>query len=139
MKKLIIDVFEWEVLLDGEKVGEVKWSLVGEYNMYNGLMAIVAVRYVGVVSVDVVNVLGSFINVRRCLELCGEVNGVTVYDDFVYYSTAILVMFAALCGKVGGMVCIIVVLELCSNIMKMGICKDDLVFLLGCVDEVFLL
>lgn len=136
---MIIDVFEWEVLLDGEKVGEVKWSLVGEYNMYNGLMAIVAVRYVGVASVDVVNALGSFINVRRRLELRGEANGVTVYDDFVYYSTAILVTLAALRGKVGGTARIIVVLESRSNIMKMGICKDDLVFLLGRVDEVFLL
>lgn len=139
MKKLIIDVFEWEVLLDGEKVGEVKWLLVGEYNMYNGLMVIVVVCYVGVVLVDVVNVLGLFINVCCCLELCGEVNGVMVYDDFVYYLMVILVMLVVLCGKVGGMVCIIVVLELCLNIMKMGICKDDLVFLLGCVDEVFLL
>lgn len=139
VKKLIIDVFEWEVLLDGEKVGEVKWLLVGEYNMYNGLMVIAAVCYVGVVLVDVVNVLGLFINVCCCLELCGEVNGVMVYDDFVYYLMVILVMLVVLCGKVGGMVCIIVVLELCLNIMKMGICKDDLVFLLGCVDEVFLL
>lgn len=47
-KKLTIDASEWEVLLDGEKVGEVKWSLVGEHNMHNGLMAIAAARHVGV-------------------------------------------------------------------------------------------
>ena len=34
-KKLNADASEWEVLLDGEKVGEVKWGLVGEHNMHN--------------------------------------------------------------------------------------------------------
>ncbi|HAV1975011.1 TPA: UDP-N-acetylmuramate:L-alanyl-gamma-D-glutamyl-meso-diaminopimelate ligase [Enterobacter hormaechei subsp. steigerwaltii] len=41
-KKLNADASEWEVLLDGEKVGEVKWGLVGEHNMHNGLMATLA-------------------------------------------------------------------------------------------------
>jgi UDP-N-acetylmuramate: L-alanyl-gamma-D-glutamyl-meso-diaminopimelate ligase len=35
------------VLLDGESVGQVKWGLVGEHNMHNGLMAIAAARHVG--------------------------------------------------------------------------------------------
>ncbi len=47
-KKLNADASQWEVLLDGEKVGEVKWALVGEHNMHNGLMAIAAARHVGV-------------------------------------------------------------------------------------------
>ncbi|HIH5141662.1 TPA: UDP-N-acetylmuramate:L-alanyl-gamma-D-glutamyl-meso-diaminopimelate ligase [Citrobacter freundii] len=46
-KKLTTDASEWEVWLDGEKVGEVKWGLVGEHNMHNGLMAIAAARHVG--------------------------------------------------------------------------------------------
>ncbi|MDU6080218.1 MAG: UDP-N-acetylmuramate:L-alanyl-gamma-D-glutamyl-meso-diaminopimelate ligase, partial [Pantoea sp.] len=47
-KKLVQDASRWEVLLDGERVGEVNWSLVGEHNMHNGLMAIAAARHVGV-------------------------------------------------------------------------------------------
>ncbi len=31
-KKLNADASQWEVLLDGEKVGEVKWALVGEHD-----------------------------------------------------------------------------------------------------------
>ncbi len=84
-KKLTTDASEWEVLLDGEKVGEVKWSLVGEHNMHNGLMAIAAARHVGVAPADTANALGSFINARRRLELRGEANGVTVYDDFAHH------------------------------------------------------
>lgn len=138
-KKLTTDASEWEVLLDGEKVGEVKWSLVGEHNMHNGLMAIAAARHVGVAPADAANALGSFINARRRLELRGEANGVTVYDDFAHHPTAILATLAALRGKVGGTARIIAVLEPRSNTMKMGICKDDLAPSLGRADEVFLL
>jgi UDP-N-acetylmuramate: L-alanyl-gamma-D-glutamyl-meso-diaminopimelate ligase len=104
--------------LDGEKVGEVKWGLVGEHNMHNGLMAIAAARHVGVVPADAANALGSFINARRRLELRGEANGVTVYDDFAHHPTAILATLAALRGKVGGTARIIAVLEPRSNTMK---------------------
>ncbi len=44
-------------------------------------MAIAAARHVGVAPADAANALGSFINARRRLELRGEANGVTVYDD----------------------------------------------------------
>ena len=114
------------MLLDGEKVGEVKWALVGEHNMHNGLMAIAAARHVGVLPADAANALGSFINARRRLELRGEANGVTVYDDFAHHPTAILATLQALRGKVGGTARILAVLEPRSNTMKMGVCKDDL-------------
>ncbi|HEM8519153.1 TPA: UDP-N-acetylmuramate:L-alanyl-gamma-D-glutamyl-meso-diaminopimelate ligase [Citrobacter amalonaticus] len=111
-KKLNVDASEWEVWLDGEKVGDVKWSLVGEHNMHNGLMAIAAARHVGVQPADAAQALGSFINARRRLELR---------------------------GKVGGTARIIAVLEPRSNTMKMGLCKDDLAPSLGRADEVYLL
>lgn len=101
-KKLTTDASEWEVWLDGEKVGDVKWGLVGEHNMHNGLMAIAAARHVGVAPAEAASALGSFINARRRLELRGEANGVTVYDDFAHHPTAILATLAALRGKVGG-------------------------------------
>ena len=107
----------------------------GEHNMHNGLMAIAAARHVGVAPADAANALGSFINARRRLELRGEANGVTVYDDFAHHPTAILATLAALRGKVGGTARIIAVLEPRSNTMKMGICKDDLAPSLGRADE----
>ncbi|MEH8992640.1 UDP-N-acetylmuramate:L-alanyl-gamma-D-glutamyl-meso-diaminopimelate ligase [Klebsiella quasipneumoniae subsp. quasipneumoniae] len=118
------------------------WSeqeLVGEHNMHNGLMAIAAARHVGVLPADAANALGSFINARRRLELRGEANGVTVYDDFAHHPTAILATLQALRGKVGGTARILAVLEPRSNTMKMGVCKDDLAPSLGRADEVFLL
>lgn len=126
------------MLLDGERVAEVNWQLVGEHNMNNGLMAIAAARHVGVTPADAAQALNSFVNARRRLELRGEANGVTVYDDFAHHPTAILATLAALRGKVGGTARILAVLEPRSNTMKMGHCKDDLAPSLGRADEVFL-
>jgi len=126
------------VWLDGAPVGEVNWSLVGEHNMNNGLMAIAAARHVGVKPDDAARALNDFINARRRLELRGESNGIKVYDDFAHHPTAILATLAALRGKVGGTARILAVLEPRSNTMKMGISKNDLAPALGRADEVFL-
>ncbi|CCG88604.1 UDP-N-acetylmuramate:L-alanyl-gamma-D-glutamyl-meso-diaminopimelate ligase [Erwinia piriflorinigrans] len=138
VKKLSPDAAHWEVWLDGERVAEVNWSLVGEHNMRNGMMAIAAARHVGVKPEDAGRALNDFINARRRLELRGESNGIKVYDDFAHHPTAINATLAALRGKVGGTARILAVLEPRSNTMKMGISKDDLAPALGRADEVFL-
>lgn len=137
-QKLSPDASHFVVTLDGERVGEVQWSLVGEHNMHNGLMAIAAARHVGVPPAEACRALASFINARRRLELRGEAYGVTVYDDFAHHPTAILATLAALRGKVGGTARILVVLEPRSNTMKMGVCKNELAPALGRADEVYL-
>lgn len=137
-KKVTVDASAYQVFLDNELVGEVNWSLVGEHNMHNGLMAIAAARHVGVQPADACRALADFINARRRLELRGEANGVTVYDDFAHHPTAILATLAALRGKVGGTARILAVLEPRSNTMKMGLCKNELAPSLGRADEVFL-
>lgn len=138
-KKLTPDASSFAVSLHGEKVGEVHWSLVGEHNMHNGLMAIAAARHVGVKPEDACKALGDFINARRRLELRGEAFGVSVYDDFAHHPTAILATLAALRSKVGGTARILAVLEPRSNTMKMGLSKNELAPALGRADEVFLL
>lgn len=138
-KKLTPDASSFTVYLHGESVGEVHWSLVGEHNMHNGLMAIAAARHVGVKPEDACKALGDFINARRRLELRGEAYGVSVYDDFAHHPTAILATLAALRSKVGGTARILAVLEPRSNTMKMGMSKNELAPALGRADEVFLL
>lgn len=105
---------------------------MGEHNMHNSLMAIAATRHVGVQPADACRALGNFINARRRLELCGEANGVTVYDDFAHHPTAILAILAALRAKVGGTARILAVLEPRSNTL------NELAPSLGRADEVFL-
>lgn len=137
-EKVTNDCGEFDVRYDGEISGRVTWGLVGEYNMQNALMAVAAAHHVGVPVAEACRALGKFINARRRLELRGEVNGISVYDDFAHHPTAILATLQALRSKVGGTARILVVLEPRSNTMKMGISKDDIAPALGRADEVFI-
>lgn len=137
-EKVTNDCGEFGVRYDGEISGRVTWGLVGEHNMQNALMAVAAAHHVGVPVAEACRALGKFINARRRLELRGEVNGISVYDDFAHHPTAILATLQALRSKVGGTARILVVLEPRSNTMKMGISKDDIAPALGRADEVFI-
>ncbi len=137
-EKVTNDCGEFDVRYDGEISGRVTWGLVGEHNMQNALMAVAAAHHVGVPVAEACRALGKFINARRRLELRGEVNGISVYDDFAHHLTAILATLQALRSKVGGTARILVVLEPRSNTMKMGISKDDIAPALGRADEVFI-
>lgn len=137
-EKVTSDCGEFDVRYDGEISGRVTWGLVGEHNMQNALMAVAAAHHVGVPVAEACRALGKFINARRRLELRGEVNGISVYDDFAHHPTAILATLQALRSKVGGTARILVVLEPRSNTMKMGISKDDIAPALGRADEVFI-
>ncbi len=137
-EKVTNDCGEFGVRYDGEISGRVTWGLVGEHNMQNALMAVAAAHHVGVPVAEACRALGKFINASRRLELRGEVNGISVYDDFAHHPTAILATLQALRSKVGGTARILVVLEPRSNTMKMGISKDDIAPALGRADEVFI-
>lgn len=88
--------------------------------MFNGLVVLVVVYVVGVVLVEVILVLVCFCSVKCCMEVIGSYDGIIVYDDFVYYLIVIVIMLEGLCFKVGD-VCIVVVMELCSNLMWLGV------------------
>ncbi|WP_373767050.1 UDP-N-acetylmuramate:L-alanyl-gamma-D-glutamyl-meso-diaminopimelate ligase [Glaesserella sp.] len=131
------DCTRFNVYHRGEKAGEVTWSILGEHNMHNALMAIAAAHHAGVAVNEACSALSGFINANRRLEVKGEVNGITVYDDFAHHPTAISATLAALRGKVGQSQRILAVLEPRSNTMKMGVHKDDIAPSLADADEVF--
>ncbi|PQJ68351.1 MULTISPECIES: UDP-N-acetylmuramate:L-alanyl-gamma-D-glutamyl-meso-diaminopimelate ligase [Photobacterium] len=126
----------FDVYLDSDMVGTVHWPLVGDHNVNNALMAIAAARHVGVTPDLACEALAKFINTKRRLELKGEVNGVTVYDDFAHHPTAIELTLGGLRAKVNQSR-ILAVLEPRSNTMKLGVHKDDLAPSLHAADEVF--
>lgn len=136
-EKLIADGSQFKVFFQGEEVGIVNWDLVGDHNVDNALMAIAAARHVGVTPDLACESLAKFINTKRRLELKGEVNGVTVYDDFAHHPTAIELTLGGLRNKVGDDK-IIAVLEPRSATMKRGVHKDTLAASLTKADEVFL-
>ncbi|HVK55577.1 MAG TPA: UDP-N-acetylmuramate:L-alanyl-gamma-D-glutamyl-meso-diaminopimelate ligase, partial [Burkholderiales bacterium] len=80
---------DFEVLLNGESMGQVQWNLLGNHNRLNALAAIAAARHAGVPVTTAIRALAEFKNVKRRMETRGVVNGVTVYDDFAHHPTAI--------------------------------------------------
>ncbi|ELE5892803.1 UDP-N-acetylmuramate:L-alanyl-gamma-D-glutamyl-meso-diaminopimelate ligase [Vibrio fluvialis] len=136
-EKVRKDGSEFHVLLKGERVGSVKWGLVGDHNVNNALMTIAAARHVGVTPDLACEALGLFVNTKRRLELKGEENGVTLYDDFAHHPTAIELTLGGLRNKVGESK-IIAVLEPRSATMKLGVHKETLAASLAAADSVYL-
>jgi len=119
------DGSHFEVILDDEVQGEVVWPLMGEHNVNNALAAIAAARHAGVPIEHAIAGLSEFINVKRRMEVRGEVNGITVYDDFAHHPTAIATTLTGLRRRVDG-ARIIALLEPRSNTMRMGIHQSEL-------------
>lgn len=125
----------FKVLFNNEVVGQVNWSLIGQHNVHNGLMAIAAARNVGVTPETAAMALAEFKNVKRRMELRGEVNNIRVYDDFAHHPTAIHTTIEGLRKQVKDAK-ITAILEPRSNTMKMGIHKASLVESLQEADEI---
>ena len=136
-KPITDDGCEFDVLLNSEKIASAKWSMLGQHNMDNALAAIAAARHVGVPAELSIQSLTSFKGIKRRMEVCGVVNGITVYDDFAHHPTAIRLTLDGLRKNVGNKK-IIAILEPRSNTMKMGVHKDTLAQSLSLADEVYL-
>ncbi len=126
----------FDVLLNGERQGNVSWDLLGEHNRMNAIACIAAARHVGVAPCIAIEALGEFKNVKRRMEIKGVVNNITVYDDFAHHPTAIETTIAGLRAKVGT-ARILAVLEPRSNTMKLGVMKAALPASLKQADLVF--
>lgn len=135
--KRTADGAEFDVFFEQIFVGTVRWNLVGDHNVHNALMTIAAARHVGVMPDLACEALGRFINTKRRLELKGDFQGVTVFDDFAHHPTAIQTTLEGLRAKVGTRR-IVAVLEPRSNTMKLGVHKDEIAPSLDCADLVFL-
>jgi UDP-N-acetylmuramate: L-alanyl-gamma-D-glutamyl-meso-diaminopimelate ligase len=128
----------FEVFYRGEKQATVEWSLIGQHNVYNGLMAIAAAHHVGVSVTVSAEAFTQYKNTKRRLELLGEVAGIKVYDDFAHHPTAITTTLAGMRKNVGD-ARIIAVLEPRSNTMKLGTMADALDGALADANEIFML
>ena len=122
---VVADGSHFAVLLDGLSQGEVRWQQLGNHNMHNALSAIAAARHAGVPVAQSIEALCDFGGVKRRLEVRGEVNGVTVYDDFAHHPTAIASTLAGLKRQAGNGR-LLAVLEPRSNTMRLGIHRGEL-------------
>ncbi len=135
----------FDVLRGAMRIGRVEWALVGEHNQLNALAAIAAAEHVGVAPDLAAQALASFANVRRRLELRGDVAGVRVYDDFAHHPTAMRATLEGLRRKLDQPAAgqpeprILAVFEPRSNTMKLGTMKAQLPWALEHADRSYCL
>ena len=136
----------FEVVLRGQAVGRVEWPLTGVHNQLNALAAIAAAEHVGVSPAAACQALAGFQNVRRRMEVRGQVllgdvagrrNEVTVYDDFAHHPTAIRTTVDGLRRKLGPDARILALFEPRTNTMKLGAVKAQLAWSLEQTDLAF--
>ena len=135
---LAADGSRFVVLHAGREIGQVEWPLLGRHNVLNGLAALAAVHAVGVDPASVMPALKQFRSVKRRLEVLGECNGITVYDDFAHHPTAIATTLEGLRARVGD-ARIVVAMEPRSNSMRLGAHADALAPSLDGADAVVFL
>lgn len=127
----------FDVYFQGEKQGRVDWSLIGEHNVNNALVAIAAARHAGVPAQHACDGLAEFENVKRRMEFKGMANGIAIYDDFAHHPTAVETTLSGFRKKVGSEK-IIAIVDLRSATMRSGIHKDTLLASLVEADQVII-
>jgi len=80
---------------EGEGSNEIALRIPGRHNIQNAIGVLVAAERLGVPRDVALRALASFQGTRRRFEIIGEVNGVTVVDDYGHHPTEIRVTLAA--------------------------------------------
>ena len=127
----------FDVLRGSLKLAHVDWELIGEHNQLNALAAIAAAEHAGVSPEASAAALREFKNVRRRMELRGEVNGIKVYDDFAHHPTAMRTTISGLRRRIAPADRILAIFEPRSNTMKLGTMKAQLPWALEEADLAF--
>jgi len=127
----------WSVLRGGKPWAEFEFPLAGEYNVLNATAAAAMAAGYGVPAGKIAEALRTFKSVKRRLEVCAEVNGVTIIDDFAHHPTAIAETLKALRTRYGGRR-LWAILEPRSNTLRRNVFQRELVEALGIADRVIL-
>lgn len=70
-------------------------ALAGQLNIYNAIGPIALLRALGFKQEQIHGPIQSYWGVKRRLELVGEKNGITIYDDYAHFPTAVKETLAA--------------------------------------------
>ncbi|MCR4716962.1 MAG: UDP-N-acetylmuramate--L-alanine ligase [Lachnospiraceae bacterium] len=72
-----------------EEVMHVELSVTGEHNIYNSIAAIIIALELDIAKDAIISGLKAFTGTHRRFELKGEMNGVTIVDDYAHHPTEI--------------------------------------------------
>jgi UDP-N-acetylmuramate: L-alanyl-gamma-D-glutamyl-meso-diaminopimelate ligase len=136
--KRSVDGSVFECLHQGQSIGEVKWSQIGDYNLSNALAAAAAAFDLGVSYEAILQGLSTFSGVAKRMDLVADGRGIKVFRDFAHHPTAIAGVIQALFNQTDtGRV--IVMLELGSRTMQRHVDVAALALSLEQADQVFVL
>lgn len=85
----------FDVLRDGKKLMTAELSVPGKHNLYNALAAIAVADYMGLSLNKTKIALKSFTGVHRRFEILGNINNITIADDFAHHPTEIKATLSA--------------------------------------------
>lgn len=125
----------WSVLLDGKRWGEFDFPLAGEYNVLNAMAAVAMAAGYGITPQESADALRTFQSVKRRLEVCAEVDGITIIDDFAHHPTAIVQTLKALRTRYSGRR-LWAILEPRSNTLRRNVFQPELACALAVADEI---
>ena len=131
------DGSEFEVTRNNQTIAKVSWNQHGMHNIENAIATVAAAEHIGIEPETATKALSKFTGVARRMDVRGQVNGTTVYDDFAHHPTAIKTTVDGLRRRIGEDR-IIAVLEPRSNTMKMGVNSEELADSLQHADLVFM-
>ncbi len=127
----------WRVERQGSHWMDFEMSFVGEHNVLNATAAAALAAGQGVPEEAIRKALASFRSVKRRLEVCAEVAGITIIDDFAHHPTAIRETLRALRARYPGRR-LWAVLEPRSNTLRRNVFEKELVESLAMADAVVL-
>lgn len=128
----------FKVVHQGKELAEVNWSLIGRFNVENGLAAFAASVNAGVDPRIAAQALERFTPVKRRLEVRFNKYGITVYDDFAHHPTAIMRTVDAL-KRSHRHQRIFAVLEFASYTMRTGVHAAEMAHALASVYGAYVL
>lgn len=129
------DGSHFNVLQNGEIVGEVQWTMTGLHSVSNALVTIAAAQHIGIDIKTACEALSTFAGVKRRMELLDTINGIEVYDDFAHHPTAIATTLDGARKRLGQRK-LWAIIEPRSNTMRMGTHKSLLADSAQLADEV---
>ncbi len=93
------DMTRFVVTCEGKDYGTIHTPLAGAFNVRNCLAVIAAAARLGIAFEKVAEALATFKSVKRRMQVRGEVNGITVIDDFAHHPTAVRETLQAIAQK----------------------------------------
>jgi UDP-N-acetylmuramate: L-alanyl-gamma-D-glutamyl-meso-diaminopimelate ligase len=109
--------------------------MTGELNVRNALAVVAVARHCGLSDVQIQSAFENFKGIKRRMEVRGEVNGITVIDDFAHHPTAIAETLRAARARFPERR-VWAIFEPRSNTTRRAVFQDDLVGALSEADSV---